>query len=81
MIYVFEWIISFFIIWGLYFLLIKIFLKKFNFVTSVIFSFIVIGIFSFLISEYFMTFKKPSLIYLPFLIFFLIFYIYKEKRK
>lgn len=79
LIYILEWILSFFILLVLYFFVEKLFKKKFNPITSYIFTFIVLSIFCFLTVPYVISFPKPSLIYFPFLIFFLIYSIFKIK--
>jgi hypothetical protein len=69
LLYVFEWLMSFFVIFLANYALVWLFKKKFNRVTSIIFSTITLGLLLFLTSHYFISFPKPSLIYLPFLLF------------
>ena len=71
-IYFVEWVISFLAIWGLNWVSRYFFLKKFNEVTTAIFSFISVGIFSFIVAPYFISFPNPAILYLPFLFLFLI---------
>ena len=80
MIFLLEFIISFFVIWGLYYLSIYLFSKKFNKITSIVFSFISIGLLVFLISPYLISFSYPAWIYLPSSIFWFVFYLYKNTK-
>ena len=81
LIYVIEWVISFFVIWGIFYLSVFLFRRKFNPITSVVLSFIIIGFFVFLIAPYLISFPKPSYIYTPFLIFWLIYFLYKANKE
>lgn len=72
LIYILEWIVSFFIIWGLNFGLNHLLRKKVNPLVASIFSFVIIGFLGFLISPYVYTFPYSFLIYLPIAVFFFI---------
>jgi len=79
-VYVVEWIVSFFIIWFFYFASYYLFQKKFNSITSVIFSFVAVGLVCFLSAPYVLSFPKPSAIYLPFVIFWFIVYLIRSAK-
>ncbi len=78
-IYLVEWVVSFLVIWLVFKGFMYLFRKKFNRVTSTIFSFAIIGMLLFLTSHYFLSFPRPAVIYLPFLIFLLIINVVKIK--
>jgi len=78
---VLEFILTFLIIGALNFGLNFLFLKKFNLITAAIFSFVVLGFFVFLTAPYLISYKYPSLIYLPPLLFWFIFTLVKINKK
>jgi hypothetical protein len=78
-IYGLEWVITFLVIWLLFKGGIYLFRKKFNVITSAIFTFVVVGLLLFLTSHYFLSFPNPAYIYMPFMIFLLIINILKIK--
>ncbi len=71
-IYILEWILTFFIIWGLNFALNNLFKIKFNPLMASIFSFIIIGFLFFFITPYVYSFQTSILIYLPIAFFFFV---------
>jgi len=72
LIYLFEWIISFLIIWGLNFSLNHIYQKKLSPIIASIFTFITIGFLAFFVAPYIFSFPHPFLIYLPIALFFFV---------
>jgi len=68
-IYLLEWIGSFFVIWLMNIGSMYLFRKKFNLITSAIFTFMAVGLIVFLTAPYLISFSEPALFYLPFLIF------------
>ncbi len=70
--YIVEWILTFFVIWGLNFGLNNILKRKISPIMASIFTFVIIGFFGFFVSPYLITFTYPSLIYLPIAFFFFI---------
>ncbi len=75
--YVIEWFLSFIVIGGLNYLANLLFSKKFNPITSAVFSFVVVGFTVFYIAPFVITFPYPVYVYLPFLIFFFVWTLYK----
>ncbi|MGD2169297.1 MAG: hypothetical protein PVI40_03555 [Chlamydiota bacterium] len=70
--YLLEFIATFLVLWGLHFLIKYFFMKKFNRVTSSIFSFVIVTLLAFLTISYLLQFPYPAAFYLPVLLFFLI---------
>jgi hypothetical protein len=79
-IYILEFVISFIAIFFLFYFLKKIFLKKFNEITSIIFTFLSLGFFFFLLAPYIYTFFYPEFVYFPALLIALIYYLYKISK-
>ena len=72
LIYLFEWILSFLIIWGLNFYLNKLYQKKISPIIASIFTFVTIGFLSFFVSPYVFSFPYPFLIFFPIALFFFV---------
>jgi hypothetical protein len=79
-IYVLEFVITFIAIFFLFHFLNKLFLKKINEITSIVFAFLVLGFFFFLISPFIYTFSYPVFVYFPALIIVLIYNLYKISK-
>ena len=80
-IYILEWVISFFVIWGLYYLTFFLFKKKFNPITAAIFTFIIVSLFVFLLFPYIISFPETAWVYGPSLFFWFIYYIYEANKQ
>ena len=80
-VYMLEWIISFFVIWGIYFLLFYLFRKKFNPITAAIFGFIIVGLFVFLVAPYIISFPNATYVYAPSLFFWFGYFIYVANKE
>jgi len=77
LIFIIEWVVAFFIIWGLNSGLNNLFTKRINPLMASIVTFLIIGFIGFFISPYVLSFPYPAIIYLPIALFFLVLTLYK----
>jgi hypothetical protein len=80
-IYIVEWIVSFFAIFGMYYLMMFLFKKKFNPITAAIFGFVVVGLFVFLVAPYIISFPNSALVYTPSLLFWFVYFLYVANKE
>jgi len=72
LIYFIEWILTFFIIWGLNIGFNNLLRRKMSPIMAAFFSLFIIGFICFFLSFYIISFPYPSLIYLPIAFFFFV---------